>query len=374
MTRILHIPNFYAPNNGGIEKICQLVVNSLPAYEHQVLCFNTDSSTTTDFIDGVKVTRIGRFVKVASQSLSLSYYFKLKALIKSFKPDLIHFHAPNPLVMFFVNRLVPHDCKLIVHWHSDIIEQRRLYRFVKPIEATCLKRADRIIATSQLYADHSLPLRPFLQKVSILPCAIETEQFSEERLNKHVYEKLKVTYQGKKVIFFIGRHVPYKGLTFLLQAERFIKNDCVIVIGGSGPLTAALKKENTSSRIHFLGHLSEDELLAYFNLADIFAFPSITKNEAFGVVLAEAMYCKTPPVTFTIDGSGVNWVSLHNQTGLEVDNMNVKKFAEALDELLANDELRTSLANNAKLRIETYFTSKAIRKTLEEIYTSLLAL
>lgn len=373
MKRILHIPNFYAPNNGGIEKICQLVVNSLPDYEHQVLCFNTSSATTIDYIDGVKVTRVGRLLKVASQSLSFSYYYILKALIGSFKPDLIHFHAPNPLVMFFVNRLVPTDCKLIVHWHSDIIEQRRLYQFVKPFEVTCLKRADCIIATSQLYADHSKPLRPFLHKVSILPCAIEQDQFSEERLNYDVYEKIKATYQGKKIIFFIGRHVPYKGLTYLLQAEKFIKNDCVIVIGGSGPLTTALRKENTSSRIQFLGRLSEDELLAYFILADVFAFPSITKNEAFGVVLAEAMYCKTPPVTFTIDGSGVNWVSLHNQTGLEVDNMNVKKFAEALDELLANDTLRQLLGNNAKLRIETHFTSKAIRKTLEDIYTSLLA-
>ena len=48
-------------------------------------------------------------------------------------------------------------------------------------------------------------------------------------------------------------------------------------------------------------------------------FPSITKNEAFGVVLAEAMYCYTPAITFTIEGSGVNWVNLHQVTGLEME-------------------------------------------------------
>ena len=42
----------------------------------------------------------------------------------------------------------------------------------------------------------------------------------------------------------------------------------------------------------------------------IFCFPSITRNEAFGIALAEAMYCGKPAVTFTIEGSGVNFVSL----------------------------------------------------------------
>lgn len=50
----------------------------------------------------------------------------------------------------------------------------------------------------------------------------------------------------------------------------------------------------------------------------MFAFPSVTKNEAFGVALAEAMYCYTPAVTFTIEGSGVNWVNLNGITGIEV--------------------------------------------------------
>jgi glycosyltransferase involved in cell wall biosynthesis len=142
--------------------------------------------------------------------------------------------------------------------------------------------------------------------------------------------------------------------------------------GGIGPLTEKLKAESSSPRIRFLGRLSESELLAYLYIADIFALPSITKNEAFGLVLVEAMYCFTPPVTFTIDGSGVNWVNVHNQTGLEVENMNVQKYAEAIDLLLAGDALRTLFSENARQRVCDHFILDKIIKSLKAIYDSLL--
>lgn len=56
------------------------------------------------------------------------------------------------------------------------------------------------------------------------------------------------------------------------------------------------------------------------------------------MTLAEAMYCNAVPVTYTIEGSGVNWVSLHEVTGLEVPNRNVAEYAKAIDELLSDDK------------------------------------
>ena len=52
------------------------------------------------------------------------------------------------------------------------------------------------------------------------------------------------------------------------------------------------------------------------------------------------MYCNAVPVTYTIEGSGVNWVSLHEVTGLEVPNRNVAEYAKAIDELLSDDKKR----------------------------------
>ena len=373
MNRILHIPNFYAPNKGGIESVCQDIIENLPSLEHQVICFSASSSTYSDVINGINIRRVGSICKLSSQFISFSYYFELKKVISEFKPDLIHFHAPNPLVMMYLLMLIPKSCKLVVHWHSDIVEQKILYTFVQPLESLLMKRADKVFTTSPNYITRSVPLQRNKEKLIIIACAIESDKFLLNSKEEEKLEEFKTKYQGKKIVFFIGRHVPYKGLKYLLQAERLIKNDCLVLIAGNGPLTEGLKKEYKSDRIKFLGRLSDEDLKIHFHLADIFAFPSITKNEAFGVVLAEAMFCETPAVTFTIDGSGVNWVSLNKVTGLEVENSNSVLFAEAIDTLLLDDALRLAYGQNAKKRVLDNFVMDKIKGRIHSIYMDLLS-
>ena len=66
-------------------------------------------------------------------------------------------------------------------------------------------------------------------------------------------------YHNKKLIFFIGRHVEYKGLRYLIEAEKYITTDCHIVIAGQGPLTEELKAKANLERVSFVGRLSNDE-------------------------------------------------------------------------------------------------------------------
>jgi len=91
-------------------------------------------------------------------------------------------------------------------------------------------------------------------------------------------------------------------------------------------------------------------LKAYYLASDIFCFSSITKNEAFGLALAEAMYFGLPAVTFTIPGSGVNYVSFNNETGLEVANRDVAEYSNAIKTLATNEELRKKYGEAASLR------------------------
>lgn len=373
MKRILHISNFYAPNKGGIESACQYIISNLPSYEHRVICFSTNGLTYTEDVDGISIRKVGSFIKIMSQSISFSYFFELKKILSEFKPDLVHFHAPNPLIMIYLLLLLPKSCKLIVHWHSDIVAQKKLYLFVRSSERSLLKRADTIIITSPNYLDGSVPLHAFKEKVQVVANAIEAELFEMNPELRIRCNELRAKYKQKKIVFFIGRHVPYKGLKYLLEAEKAVKSDCLFLIGGSGPLTDSLKKEFQSKRIKFLGKLSDEDLRAYLHMADVFAFPSITKNEAFGIVLAEAMYCETPAVTFTINGSGVNWVSLNKVTGLEVENSRSDLFAEALDTLLENDELRKEYSVNSKNRVLKHFVMEQTRPLLENLYSRLLA-
>ena len=105
-----------------------------------------------------------------------------------------------------------------------------------------------------------------------------------------------------------------------------------------------------------MGRLSDEDLKAYTIASDVYAFPSITKNEAFGLALAEALGFGKPAVTFTIEGSGVNYVNLNNITGLEVPNADSKAFADALIKIVSDKELTEKFSENAKKRFNDNFT------------------
>ena len=107
--------------------------------------------------------------------------------------------------------------------------------------------------------------------------------------------------------------------------------------------------------IIFAGLVSDEELKTYLHACDIFCFPSITKNEAFGIALAEAMYCAKPAVTFTIEGSGVNYVSLNGITGIECPNRDSRAFAEAMKLLADRPDLREQYGKAARARVEELF-------------------
>ena len=369
--RVLHISKYYYPYLGGTESVCQDIVEGLKEYENRVICFNDSNRTVCCEINGIQILRIGCFMKVASQSCSLFYYYYLKRNIQSWQPDIIHFHHPNPFVAFLLVRLIPANTKLIVHWHLDITKQKYIYRLVKRNERRLLERADSVIVTSPQYRDASLPLKPFLQKVKVVANGINIHRFdlqcNDEKRIKDIHKK----YHYKRLIFFVGRHVEYKGLRYLIEAEKYVTTDCHIVIAGQGPLTEELKAKANLGRVSFVGRLSNDDLRCYLHAADVFAFPSITKNEAFGLALAEAMYCRCPAVTFYIEGSGVNWVSLNGVTGIEVDNSDSKKYASAIDKLLRDDLLRKQYADAARKRVVEYFTIEKEQEAANEIYKQL---
>ena len=369
--RVLHISKYYYPYLGSTESVCQDIVEGLKEYENRVICFNDSNRTVCCEINGIQILRIGCFMKVASQSCSLFYYYYLKRNIQSWQPDIIHFHHPNPFVAFLLVRLIPANTKLIVHWHLDITKQKYIYPLVKRNERRLLERADSVIVTSPQYRDASLPLKPFLQKVKVVANGINIHRFdlqcNDEMRIKDIHKK----YHYKRLIFFVGRHVEYKGLRYLIEAEKYVTTDCHIVIAGQGPLTEELKAKANLGRVSFVGRLSNDDLRCYLHAADVFAFPSITKNEAFGLALAEAMYCRCPAVTFYIEGSGVNWVSLNGVTGIEVDNSDSKKYASAIDKLLRDDLLRKQYADAARKRVVEYFTIEKEQEAANEIYKQL---
>ncbi|MBO4621698.1 MAG: glycosyltransferase [Paludibacteraceae bacterium] len=373
MKTILHIAKYYYPYNGGIEAVTRQLVEGLTDYRNIVICFSSDRETVEELINGVKVYRIGVQATVLSQAISLQYGKKLRQLMKMYQPDLVHLHAPNPFVYPLVLRALPKQTMLVLHWHSDILSKGLFYHMILPWENRVLKRADLVLATSPVYMDYSPQLKKVQNKVRVLPNGVLTDDLVLRENDDHRIEKIRGNYPGKTLVLFVGRHIPYKGIDHLIRAERYIKQDVQILIAGTGPDTEYYRRLAMGrERIVFLGRLSTNDVRRYYHASDIFAFPSVNKAEAFGVALAEAMFCGAVPVTFTIPGSGVNWLSVNGETGLEVPLEDDVAYAKAIDTLAANPALREQYAKAAKARVEEHFTDAVILDTARAIYSEII--
>lgn len=368
--KILHIPNYYYPHIGGIEQTARDCVNALKdEYEQKVICFNSDKKTVKDQVDGIDIVRAGTFIKVSSQAISFSFKKELKKIMKSFQPDIVVFHYPNPFIAHYLCKYLKKKAfKFILWWHLDITKQKLLGKFFEGQNQKLLRYADRIIATSPNYVAGSKYLSSHKDKCIVIPSCINENRLAYDDAIKQKALEIKNQFSNQKLCFAFGRHVEYKGLTYLIASSKLLDDTYAVLIGGQGPLTEQMKKEASGdSKIHFLGRLSDEDLKAYLLACDIFCFSSITKNEAFGLGLAEAMYYEKPAVTFHIPGSGVNYVSLNGVTGIEVENRNIEKYAEAIQSL-SDCKIAQEYGLKAKERVLKLFTYEVFSDSIKKFF------
>ena len=360
--KLLQISNYYPPHIGGIEQVaCDVATGLKGEVEQRVLCFHHEKGDVFETVDGVPIIRAGTFAKVASQSLSLSFGKLLKKTFREFQPDVVIFHCPNPFEAYYLKKQLKKypACKLVVWWHLDITKQKVLGKFFTRQSRWLLYRAVKVVATSPNYIEGSAQLKSVREKCVVIPCCANEARISVDDEIRTRAEELRREYAGKTLLFAVGRHVPYKGMEYLVRASRLLDDKYAVCIGGSGPLTPELKQlAEGDAKVRFLGRVSDLDLKAYLCACDIFCFPSVTKNEAFGIALAEAMSFAKPAVTFTIEGSGVNYVSLDKVTGIECPNGDVEAYAAAIRTLAEDEELRRRYGIAARERVQALFTQE----------------
>ena len=379
--KVLHISKYYYPFSGGTEQIARdavVALKDVPGCEQLVFAFDhgtpKESKDSRDVVDGIDVIRCRCFAKISSQSISMSYGRRLREAIDEFKPDVVILHYPNPFGTKYLLKLLKNkpEVKLVTYWHLDIVKQKILKMFFNGQNRRLIERSSKLIATSPNYVEGSPWLSSAPDKCVVVPnCINENRLVINDEVIKRA-EEFKEEHKGKTVCLAVGRHVEYKGFKYLIDASKNLSDDFIIGITGKGPLTDELKAQAAGdNKVNFLGLISDVDLRAWLMTCDIFCFPSITKNEAFGLALAEGMYFGHPAVTFTIEGSGVNYVNLDGVTGIECPNADSKAFAEALKKLSADEALRTTYGEAAKQRVIDNFTYATFKKNIQDLVTGL---
>ena len=366
--RVLHLAKFFPPFRGGMEKITWELVTGLRqrGLAADVLCANTRFRSVRETGPyGEAIVRAGSFGTLFSTPVAPALARELLRLHRYY--DIIDVHLPNPTANLAMWLIRPR-CKIVIHWHSDIVKQRILVKLYQPLQSWLMEQAKAIVVTSEAYRQSSPYLSPYLIKTRVIPLGIQ----DSERLPSTRLLALRERYRGRTIMFALGRMTYYKGFDVLIEAAQKLTSDTIVLVGGGGMLLDTYRKEvqrrQLNDRIEFLGSLSDIEVQELFQGCDIFCLPSIERSEAFGVVLLEAMSACRPVVATRIPGSGVAWVNEDGITGFNVPPCDSDALAAALQRLVSDRHLREKMGIAARERYEALFRSERMVELTIKLY------
>jgi glycosyltransferase involved in cell wall biosynthesis len=337
-----------------------------------VLCSNQQRATkVSEFKAGYRVVRAGTLGTVLSTTMAPPMVQQLRRLAGA--RDILHVHMPDPMAAAAVWLARP-SLPLVLHWHSDVVRQRRAMVLYKPLQTWLLARANAIIATSEAYAKASVPLQPWRDKVKVIPIGISDTRV---RAGSKGAEAIRQRFGGRRLVFALGRMTYYKGFDVLVDAAASLPDDCAVLIGGAGDglkkLEAQVAERGLAGKVRLLGSVSEESLPSYFEACDVFCLPSIARSEAYGVAMVEAMLMGKPIVATDIEGSGVPWVNQNGSTGINTPVGDPAGLAQALRRLLDDEPLRRQLGAAARERYLSEFTADLMTKRTLSLYRRLLS-
>ena len=362
--RILHVYKDYHPVLGGIENHLRAVARTQAERGHAVTVLVTNPAgmnTSVREEESVRVIRAARLATIASTPLSLALFRQLQRQ----EPDVVHLHFPYPpgeVSQWLLRR----GRVTVLTYHSDIIKQAGILRLYNPLLKRILRSVDRIVTDSEPYIHSSPYLRPLADRCTAIPLGIDIERFA--RPQPQSVQALRARYPGP-LLLFVGRLRYYKGLTYLIEAMKQIEATLLVV--GTGPEATNLGEQaylaGVADRVRFLGDISDENLPAYYQAADLFVLPSSQRSEAFGIVLLEAMAAGTPLISTELN-TGTSWVNQHGQTGLVVPPRDPDALTRAIGALLSDDARRRQMGIAAQRRARTEFGLPLLVDRLLDLY------
>ncbi len=236
--------------------------------------------------------------------------------------------------------------------------------------------ADAILTASA--HEHALLARYYdadPARMASIPCGVDTDRFRP--LVRDECRRALGIEGDRPTLLWVGRLEKLKGVDILIDALAQIEDPeaLLLVVGGDAhgralraELEAQVRAAGLEASVRFCGTVAHDQLPVWYSAADVCVVPSY--YESFGLVAVEAMACGTPVVASRVGGlvstvtDGVN--------GYLIPWRCPEPFAEKLEVLIRNPELRANFARAARRSVER-FRWDAIARRMTALYERVIA-
>lgn len=208
-------------------------------------------------------------------------------------------------------------------------------------------------------------------KVHTIPNGVDCTLFSP--VPKHVVREQLGLPLEKKVVLWMGRFIPIKGLEYLMRAIPTVlasDPDVVFVfVGSGGEIEAEIKQMAQAlpqaAQVLFAGKVSSEQSPLWMNAADVLVLPSL--NEGRPNVILEAMACEVPVVATQV--GGIPELVTHGENGFLVAPENAHDLAQALIVLLRDEALRLNMGKTGRQKIfESGLSWQQCAQQMKQLY------
>ena len=279
---------------GGIEIVVEELSTRMAAAGHKVTCLNragrhvSGKEFETEALTQHKGVRIKTVPTLDRKGLAAMTASVTGAIVAAFGPyDVVHFHAEGPCAMLWLPKLFGKRCIATIHGldHQRAKWGRFARSYIMLGEKCAAKFADEIIVLSRVVQQYFRDT--YGRETMMIPNGVTRPENKEAREITTEFGLQKDEY-----ILFLGRLVPEKGITYLIDAFRQVKTDKKLVIAGGSSDTAAfadaLKAQAAGDeRIIFTGFVQGRMLEELYSNAYIYVLPS--DLEGMPLSLLEAM-------------------------------------------------------------------------------------
>jgi glycosyltransferase involved in cell wall biosynthesis len=377
----------FHPFSGGIEKHMYELARELvrQGVDVTVVTGRINDLPGEERLDGIDIRRVPcaafRAPLLYPPPLVLSplFYFHLKRLDEELGFDLIHLHNR----FFFDFNMASVYARLkkkpfIMTAHNPRPKHVRSLAGTLGVAYDWLVGrwpfilADRVIAVSD-WAKHDIAKYGVdRSKIVTIHNGINLDAYRPSG-GERVREKYSVG--DGKMLLFVGRMVPQKGVRYLLDAMPIVLEShpgTKLVLVGRGSLYDELRRQARELGLDgdavFSGYMEEEELKEAYGACDLFVLPSTV--EPFGIVIVEAMASGKPVVC--TDSGGVREIVDDGISGFVVPSRSPGALAERISALLSDARLRSDMGRRGRETVESRFDWRRIALETKRLYEEVL--